>query len=125
MNNGFLCNTGNDTTNNKSPDGSFGSNSISLVIIDHYNSGDCKQVQEVNTNGKSHHKEDENNPFVSTRLVCIMFPFQHHPENKCCKERRQGINFTFNCAIPEAVAKGIGERANYASCHDGENLVTR
>src|ERR1043166_6516083 len=51
-----------------------------------------------------------------------MFPFQNRPKYDGGKERTHGINFTFYCAKPERICKGIGERAHDACSHNGNQL---
>src|SRR5262249_33696250 len=45
------------------------------------------------------------------------------PEDEGRKEGRGGVNFTFDGAIPEGVAKGIGEGADNTGGQDGKGLL--
>ena len=118
-----MRNTSDDTTNDEgnccSPLGDL----IAFVIIYHYNCRDGQKVQQVNANGEPHDEKYEDNPPVGPLLIRIMFPFKHHPENECCKERRKGIHFTFYSAIPKRITEGISKSANNAGSHDGENML--
>ena len=96
---------------------------VAFEIIDHYDGRDREEVQQVNADGKSHHKKYEDDPFVGSGLIGTVFPFQHHPEYQGGKEGGKGIYLTFNGAEPEGIAESIGQGANGAGGHDGEDLL--
>ncbi len=93
--NAYLYQAGNQATCNKGDDRTFGSYLVTTVKIDHHDSGYGQQVQQVDSNGKSHHKEEEHDPAVAGRsclgiiagMFICMFPFQYTPEYEGGKER--------------------------------------
>ena len=56
--------TGDDATDEEGQDGAFEGWFIAPEIIDHYDGRDGQEVQEMYADGKSHHKKDEDEPFV-------------------------------------------------------------
>jgi len=46
------------------------------------------------------------------------------PENQGSEKGGSGIDFAFDGAVPERVAEGVGQGADNAGAHDGEELLT-
>ena len=59
-----------------------------ILEVDHINeSGDAKQVEQVNTDRQPDEESDQDDPTAAMGLVSHLFPFQDGPEGDCGEKR--------------------------------------
>ena len=94
---------------------------LSVVEYEH-ESRQAEQVQQVNADAQASQVGDEDEPAVASRLVCMVFPLEHQPEDDSREEATVGIHLAFYCAEPEGVAEGIDQRTCQCTCLDRDEL---
>ena len=61
---------------------------LPLLIIEHeHESRNRKQVEEVDSDGKTHQERYKHDPPVCIWLVSLLVPLDHRPEHQGCEER--------------------------------------
>ena len=96
---------------------------VLLIIINQYNRGDTKQVQQVNPDTQPRKVSNQNQPTVAMRLVGHILPFQDEPEHHGGKQAGESIHFTFHGTIPEGITPGIRQGTHQTGPHDGNQLA--
>ena len=86
---------------------------LSLLIIEHeHQRRNGEEVQEVDTDRKSHQERNEHDPSVGIWLVSLLIPLGHRPEDHGGEEGRHRIYLTFDCREPESVAESVGKSSH-------------
>ena len=99
---------------------------LPLLIIEHeYESRDCKQIEEMDSDGKTHQERNQNDPSVRIWLIRLFVPLCHRPEDKGSEERRHRIHLTLDCREPECVAECVGKRTYGTGAEDRDRLGQR
>ena len=81
---------------------------FSLLIVEHeHQRRNGEEVQEVNSYRESHQERYEHDPSVGIRLVSLLIPLGHRPEDHGSEERRHRIYLTLDCREPECVAECV------------------
>ena len=61
---------------------------LAFLVVEHEHEGrDCKEVQQVDSDGQTHDERYEHYPSVGIRAVCLFVPFGHGPEYERGHER--------------------------------------
>ena len=96
-----------------------------LVIVKEDKGRDGKKVQKVDTDGKTHQKGYKDNPSVGIRLVSLLVPLGHRPEDQGCDKRRHRVNLTLDCREPECIAKSICKGTHRSRSEDSNRFSER
>ena len=84
---------------------------LPLLIVEHeHERRNCKQVQEVDSDGQTHQERYEHDPSVGIRLVRLLVPLDHCPEHEGCEKRRHRIDLTLYRREPECIAECVRKR---------------
>ena len=76
----------------------------------------------MDTDGKTCEIEDEDEPAVRMRSVCIVFPFENQPKHQRGEHRRVSINLTFYGREPKSVAPSVSQSTSHTTSYDGDGL---
>ena len=84
---------------------------LPLLIIEHeHERRDRKQVQEMDSDGKTHKEGYKHDPSVGIRLVRLLVPLDHCPEHEGREKRRHRIDLALYRREPECVAECVCKR---------------
>ena len=93
-----------------------------LIIIKEDKGRNCQQVQQMDTDGKSHQEGNQHDPPVCIRSVSLLIPFGHCPENQGGEKGRHRIDLTLYGRKPEGVAETVGKGADSTAAEDCNGL---
>ena len=95
---------------------------VLLVVVNEYDGGETKEVEQVHADGESRKAGYEHQPAVAVRLVCTVLPLEYQPEHDSCEQGRVGVDLSLDRTEPERVAEGVCERTDESGTHDGHQL---
>ena len=97
-----------------------------LAVVVHEDEGrDGEEVEQVYADAEAHQEGDEHNPAVGVRLIGLLVPLAHSPENEGREEGRHGINLALHRAEPERIGEAISQSSNSTCTKDSNGLGQR
>ena len=81
------------------------------VVEDEHEGRQAEQVEQMHADAETREVGDEDEPAVAARLVGMVFPLEHQPEDDGSEQAAVGIDLSLYCAEPEGVAEGIDQCA--------------
>ena len=95
---------------------------ILLVVVHQHDSGQAKEVEQVDTDGESCEVKNEDEPAVGVWRIGIVFPLENQPEHQGSEHGRVSIYFAFYSREPESVAPSVSQSTSHTTGNNRNSL---